>query len=84
MSWRTTSQISLSSNKVKNGRDSEIGVPPLWCLVGGQVNDILEEENEEGRKDVFRMLKKNFSIEQIADIKGMKVEEVRVLAAEAE
>ena len=56
----------------------------MWCLVGGQVNDILEEENEEGRKDVFRMLKKNFSIEQSADIKGMKVEEVRVLAAEAE
>ena len=37
---------------------------------------------EERRKDVFRMLKKNFSIEQIADIKDMKVEDVRAFAAE--
>ena len=41
-----------------------------------------EALREERRKDVFRMLKKNFSIEQIADIKDMKVEEVRAFAAE--
>lgn len=55
--------------------------------MSGVLEEVYEEARkealrEERRKDVFRMLKKNFSIEQIADIKDMKVEEVRALAAE--
>lgn len=48
-------------------------------LAQGLVQGRKEGQEAERRNDILRLLKKNYTIEQIADLKDMKSEEVKAL-----